>query len=124
MKNPRLALCLLILASLCLVPPAGASADQALPAQGMVTLLDLGAASCIPCKMMAPILEELKAEYAGRAEVRFIDVSHNRAAIERYKLRGIPTQIFFDRQGREVHRHLGFMDKQAIIAVLTGLGVK
>ena len=44
------------------------------PARGRVTMIDLGATECIPCKMMAPIIEELKAEYAGKAEIVFIDV--------------------------------------------------
>ncbi|MHC4580438.1 MAG: thioredoxin family protein, partial [Planctomycetota bacterium] len=43
-------------------------------ATGTPVLIDLGAGECIPCKMMAPILEELKEEYAGRFEVQFIDV--------------------------------------------------
>lgn len=95
-----------------------------LPVKGKVNLVDLGAGSCIPCKMMAPILEELKREYAGRAEVHFVDVRYDRPAIERFAVRGIPTQIFFDSEGREVYRHLGFMDKEGLEKVLARLGVK
>lgn len=91
-------------------------------APGKVTMIDLGATECIPCKMMAPIIEELKKEYAGRAEIIFIDVWKNPAEAKRYGIGAIPTQIFFDADGREVHRHIGFMDKKRIVEVLTRLG--
>ncbi len=97
------------------------SASSELPVKGMVTLVDVGAATCIPCKMMAPILEELKREYQGKAEVRFVDVRQDKQAIDRFRIKGIPSQVFYDRQGQEVYRHLGFMDKQAIVLVLNKL---
>lgn len=90
---------------------------------GKVTMIDLGATECIPCKMMAPVIEELKKEYAGRAEIIFIDVWKNPAQAKKYGIRAIPTQIFFDQDGREVHRNTGFMDKKRIVEVLTRLGV-
>lgn len=95
-----------------------------IPVPGRVTMIDLGATECIPCKMMAPILAELQREYDGRADIVFIDVWKNPAQKERYRLRAIPTQIFFDAQGKEVRRHLGFMDKKSIVAILSELGVK
>lgn len=101
-----------------------ATPSAGLPVRGLVNLVDLGAGSCIPCRMMAPILEELKLEYAGRAEVHFVDVRYDRPAIDRFAVRGIPTQIFFDAEGREVYRHLGFMDKEGLVQILARLGVK
>jgi thioredoxin 1 len=92
-----------------------------LPVKGMVTLVDVGAAACIPCKMMAPILAELKQEYQGKAEVHFVDVRLDKQAIDRFRVKGIPSQVFYDREGKEVYRHLGFMDKQAIVMVLQKL---
>jgi thioredoxin 1 len=94
------------------------------PVKGMVTLVDLGAKKCIPCKMMAPILEELTKEYHGKAAIVFIDVRQHTDQAEKYRLRAIPTQIFFDKQGNEVLRHVGFMDKKSIVQVLDKLGVK
>ena len=79
-------------------------------------LLDLGATKCIPCKMMAPILEELREEYRGRFEVVFIDIWENKEAISRYNVRVIPTQIFFNAGGKELFRHQGFYSKEQIIA--------
>jgi thioredoxin 1 len=90
---------------------------------GRVTMIDLGATECIPCKMMAPILEELKQEYAGKADIIFIDVWKNPDQARKYGIRAIPTQIFYDAEGREVQRHTGFMDKKRIVEILTRLGV-
>ncbi len=87
-------------------------------------VVDLGADKCIPCKKMAPILKELRAEYAGRAIVDFIDVRKNPAAGRACGIRVIPTQIFYDREGDEVWRHEGFLSKEAIIAKFKELGVK
>ncbi|SFM99859.1 thioredoxin family protein [Thermodesulforhabdus norvegica] len=95
-----------------------------IPVPGMVTLVDLGAHKCIPCKMMAPILDELRKEYDGRAAVLFIDVWENREAARRFGIRAIPTQIFYDKEGREVFRHVGFMDKESIVRVFRKLGVE
>lgn len=79
-------------------------------------LVDLGADKCIPCKMMAPILEELKKKYAGVFNVEFIDVWKNPDAAEQYGIRVIPTQIFFDASGKELFRHEGFFSKEDILA--------
>ncbi len=86
-------------------------------------LVDLGADKCIPCKMMAPVLEELKKEYAGKLRVEFIDVWKNKDAGEPYGIKLIPTQIFFDASGKELWRHEGFMAKKDILAKWKELGV-
>ena len=86
-------------------------------------LLDLGATKCIPCKMMAPILEELREEYRGRFEVVFIDIWENKEAISRYNVRVIPTQIFFNAGGKELFRHQGFYSKEQIIAKWKEFGI-
>ena len=90
----------------------------------MVTMVDLGAKKCVPCKMMAPILEELEAEYENRAAIVFIDVWENPKAGKEYGIRSIPTQIFYDADGQEVFRHVGFFDKAGIVEELKRLGVK
>jgi thioredoxin 1 len=95
-----------------------------LPVKGMVTMIDLGAKKCIPCKMMAPIMEKMEKKYEGRAAIVFIDVWEHREQARRFGIRGIPTQIFFDADGKEVVRHLGFMPEEAIVKALSQLGVK
>src|SRR5512141_341070 len=65
------------------------------PAKDMVTMVDIGAKECIPCKMMAPIMESLEKEYQGRAAIIFIDVWKNKDQGKRFGIRSIPTQIFY-----------------------------
>jgi len=86
-------------------------------------LLDLGADKCIPCKMMAPILEELKTTYNGKLQVDFIDVWKNPGEANKYKISVIPTQIFYDSSGKELFRHEGFFPKEDIIAKWKEFGV-
>jgi len=71
-------------------------------------LVDLGAGKCIPCKMMAPILDELSKEYK---------------AGEEYGVRMIPTQIFYDAAGNELFRHEGFFGKDEILGKWKEYGV-
>lgn len=102
-------------------PPAPASA----PATARIPrLVDVGAGKCIPCKAMAPILDELRVEYAGRMDVQFVDVWKDPRAGEPYGVRMIPTQIFFGADGRELGRHEGFMGKAEILARWKALGVE
>ncbi len=94
------------------------------PVKGWVTMIDLGAKKCIPCKMMAPIMEKMERVYKDRAAIVFIDVWENGDPARRFGIRQIPTQIFFDRDGKEVYRHFGFMSEEAIVAQLEKMGVK
>ena len=106
------------------LPAAGKTQDfDNVPVKGMVTMIDLGAKSCIPCKMMAPILEKLERLYRGKAAIVFIDVWKNREQAGRFGIRVIPTQIFFNSDGKEVYRHVGFMGERDIIAQLEKMGV-
>ncbi len=95
-----------------------------LPVKGMVTMVDLGADQCVPCKMMAPIIEEVRKEYKGKAAIVFIDVWKCREEAQKYGIRAIPTQIFYDKEGKEAFRHVGFFDKQNVLQVLKKLGVE
>lgn len=103
---------------------AQAAPDAARPAipAALPRLVDLGADKCIPCKMMAPILEELKTAYAGQLAVEFIDVWKNADAGEAYGVRVIPLQIFFDAEGKELFRHEGFYAKEDVLAKWKELG--
>lgn len=98
-------------------------AVQSEPAKKLAKLVDLGKGTCIPCKKMKPILDELKIEYQGKAIVQVIDLRHDRRAASRYGIRLIPTQIFFDADGNEVYRHEGFMDKESIRMKFAEMGV-
>ncbi len=91
---------------------------------GRPVLADFGRGTCIPCKMMQPILEKMQKEYAGKAEILIIDVGEYASLARKYKIMMIPTQIFFDASGKEVFRHQGFMPEQDIVAQLKKLGVE
>ncbi len=86
-------------------------------------LVDLGAGKCIPCKLMAPILEELRKEYKGKFDVVFIDVWKDRSAGKKFSVRVIPTQIFYDAEGTELFRHEGFYSKEDILGKWKELGI-
>ncbi len=107
-----------------LASPAATNAPATPPeTKGLPKLLDLGAGKCIPCKMMAPILEQLKTEYAGRLEVEFIDVWENPDAGKQHGIEVIPTQIFYDVNRKELFRHIGFFSQDDILAKWKELGV-
>ena len=94
-----------------------------IPVQGMPTMVDLGANECIPCKMMVPVMKKVEKKYEGKAAIVFIDVWKNKEAAKRFGVRAIPTQIFFDEDGKEVHRHQGFMSEADIDRVFKKMGV-
>jgi thioredoxin 1 len=99
------------------------AAERVIPAKDMVTMADFGAHTCIPCKMMEPILEKLTSRYAGRAAIVFVDVWQDVGAADTFGISTIPTQVFFDKNGKEVYRHQGFLAEKAIVAKLKELGV-
>ena len=104
--------------------PGARRAAESGPRGRLPRLVDLGAGKCIPCKKMAPILEELKKEYAGRMEVEFIDVWKNPDAGKAFGVEMIPTQIFYDASGTELFRHTGFFGKEDILGKWKELGVE
>ncbi len=87
-------------------------------------LLDLGADKCVPCKMMFPVLDELKAEHVGKLDVEFIDVWKNPTEARKYGVKIIPTQIFYDASGKELFRHEGFFSKEDILAKWKTFGIE
>lgn len=105
------------------VSPVYSASQAEIPVKGMVTMVDLGATKCIPCKMMAPILEKLTKQYEGHAAIIFIDVWEDNSQGRKFGVRSIPTQIFYDKDGKEVYRHQGFLAEEAIINQLARMGV-
>ena len=114
----------IFLISLFLITSTLAQDFSKIPEKGKVTMIDLGAKKCIPCKMMAPILVRLKEAYKGKADIVFIDVWENKQPARRFQIRAIPTQIFFNKNGEEVYRHVGFLDEKSIIDQMTKMGVE
>ncbi len=92
-----------------------------IPVKNTVTMVDIGSTSCIPCKMMEPVLENLTKEYQGRAAILFVNVKKDMATARKFDIRAIPTQVFFDKSGKEVWRHAGFLDQKTIEGKLNTL---
>jgi thiol-disulfide isomerase/thioredoxin len=91
---------------------------------GRASLVDFGSKGCIPCDKLAPILETLRTQYDGRANVFFVSVREEQILAARYGIESIPVQIFFDKDGQEVFRHIGFWPRERLEAKLAEMGVK
>lgn len=102
--------------------PTGPTAAATPAAAALPRLVDLGADKCVPCKMMAPILDQLRVDYEGRLRVEFIDVWKSPEAGEPYGIKLIPTQVFLAPDGRELFRHEGFISREDILAKWRELG--
>ena len=93
------------------------------PGAKLPMVIDFGATTCIPCKMMAPVLDELSRELAGRVVIEFSDVYTGHLKPDDYRIEVIPTQVFLDAEGKELARHEGFWSKADIMAKLIELGL-
>ena len=91
-----------------------------------VTFIELGSMRCGPCRMMQPVVEQIKKDFQGQVNVIFYDVwsTEGRPYGEQYNIRLIPTQVFLDKNGREYFRHEGFFPREEIIEVLKRQGVR
>jgi thioredoxin 1 len=88
-----------------------------------VTFIELGADRCIPCKAMQPIMREIAQEYKGTIQVVFYDVWKTPKYAKDYGIQMIPTQVFYDKNGKEISRHVGFYAKDEIIKMLKEKGI-
>jgi thioredoxin 1 len=104
-------------------PLSSALRPEQLTGQGRPALIDVGADTCIPCKLMMPVLESLQTEYAGVLDVHFINLNQNPDAASLYRISVMPTQIFYDASGKERFRHEGFFAKEDILAKWKEFGV-
>ena len=117
------AVLLVLLLGGCEQAPESTESVPATPAtSGLPTLIELGSSTCGPCKMMAPILDELAETFEGTLTVIFIDTREDTEVAARYRVSIIPTQIFFDAQGNELLRHQGFFSREDILAAWAELG--
>ena len=101
---------------------AAGLADDTVIGKGNPVLLELGSHSCVPCKKMMPILAELNTEQSTFT-VSFVDVWAAEEKSEQYEVELIPTQIFFDKNGKELFRHVGFYPKEDILAKWKEFGI-
>lgn len=120
---------------------------EQLKSYGLPIMIDFGAASCVPCKEMAPILVKLNEEFQGKAIIKFVDVWKYQELAQGYPISVIPTQVFFDKNGKpytpsdqqdiptimyslkDTNKHVfttheGGMTEEMILAVLKEMGVE
>ena len=109
LKHLFIGVCLSLVASTCL-------------AEQLPRLVDVGADKCIPCIKMAPILDQLREDFSGKLEVKFVDAWKFRYEAASYNVQMIPTQIFFDADGKEIFRHTGFFGREEILGKWRELG--
>jgi len=93
-------------------------------AGGKPSMVDFGSEGCVPCDMMAPILETVRKKYEGRVNILFVHVNEEQILAARYGIRSIPVQVFFDKDGKEVFRHTGFLPQEEIEKKLAEMGVE
>ncbi len=93
--------------------------DTAVQGPGLV-VVDFWAEWCVPCKAIAPVLEELAADYDGRLQVAKLNVDENRQTPARFGIRGIPTLLFF-RDGTRVDQLIGNLPKVQVRAKVEAL---
>ncbi len=79
-----------------------------------VTLVDFWASWCLPCKMMAPVLNDVADELTGNAYVAKLDVELNREIAAKYNIRNIPTMVLYS-DGKEVSRFVGAKSKDFLL---------
>jgi len=89
---------------------------------GLPMMVKFGADWCPPCRMMKPVLQQLKSELKGKVSVVDLDVDKHRELAERYGISLIPTMIFIDRNGRAVGKNVGFMSKDEVKARMRDFG--
>lgn len=93
-------------------------------ASGKPTLAEFGGTNCVPCKSMWPILDELAKEYQGKLNVVIVDVAKYQELADKYGVRTIPMQLYFDSKGQVITRHLGAVTKEELYIQLDNIGVR
>lgn len=82
-------------------------------------LVDFWAIWCGPCRMMAPVIDEIADDYVGKAKVGKLDVDSNPQSASRYQVRGIPTLLLF-KGGQVVEQLVGAVPKDKVVEALNG----
>ncbi|MCL5105593.1 MAG: thioredoxin family protein [Armatimonadetes bacterium] len=99
--------------------PAKSVAGPKLP-----VFLELGATWCGACRSMVPVINDLKKEYKGKVNFQYIDIDKDKTAVKKYKIDAIPVLVFFDKNGKQVYKHVGALSKDEIRKQFAKMGIK
>jgi len=90
-----------------------------------ITFIELGSVRCIPCRQMQPVMKSVDEKYGDQVKVIFYDVwtDEGNKYAEQYKIDLIPTQVFLDKDGKEIFRHVGFYPEKEIDKFLQEQGL-
>ncbi len=91
---------------------------------GKPTMVEFGAKGCVPCDMMQPVLDKLRADYPEKLNVVFVHVGQEQLLAARFGIRSIPVQVFYDAKGKEVFRHVGYFAQTEVDRQLLEMGVR
>ncbi len=97
-----------------------ANFEQEVLQSNVPVLIDFWAVWCGPCRLIAPVVEELAGEFAGKVKIAKLDVDNNQGVADTYGIRSIPTLLLFDK-GAVVDRMVGVAPKSAIVEKLNGV---
>jgi len=101
-----------------LPPSPGIKLVQNATSSGLPTIAEFGAATCASCREMKIVLDGVAQRTQGRAHVLVIDITKDWDAAQMFRIQLMPTQVFFDTQGREIGRHMGKLSATEVIARL------
>jgi thioredoxin 1 len=118
LRKAALAWVILLMLTMCLNAKTPENPKEKSKPRPLVTFVELGADSCIPCKMMRPVMETIQKEYGDSISVIFYDITKQREMAMRFNVRVMPTQVFLDKDGMEFHRHEGFYPADQIMKVV------
>lgn len=102
-----------------LFPNPSFSADKP-----VLTFIELGSVNCVPCKKMQKVMKNIENNYGDQIKVIFHDIYKEKDKVKKYEVKLIPTQIFFDKSGKEIFRHEGFFPESEIDELLAKHGLK
>ena len=81
--------------------------------EGKPLIVDFGSDNCVPCKMIKPVLKQIAEDYKDKINVLILDVYDYQDLAMEYGIMSIPTQIFYDRDGKAIGGHVGFIPKDS-----------
>ena len=89
--------------------------------KGKLVLVDFWASWCAPCRMMAPVLNDVSAELSGNSHVGKVDIQQYQSLANKFKVRNIPTMILF-KNGTEINRFVGIKSKEFLLKEIAKAG--